>query len=267
MKSVDVIILNRNLRRVTERLADDLSSHKEISEVFVVDAGSSEIEVASGTFARDDSPEVVEHGLRLCRGFNLGLSKWVEQNRPTVEWVLLLPNDAELVSADFSRFLSGAEANEQMVAVVPVSEDNPYDSLIHAGGLSLAWLFYEGPILIRASYIRHRSSIGARMFDSANFRGYASFLELAFQIYCSNLCMGVTNLIRFSENNEHLISEHNLIGTEPFSENLELLLREGREWLSQKYGFTDRRNLENATRLLFEEYIGKNPASGLSPTD
>lgn len=265
MNSLDVIILNRNLRKVTESLAETLRSFGEVRGVYVVDAGSSASEVATDTFARDDSPEAMSRGLRLNRGYNLGLSKWIELGHSDADWVLLLPNDAELIVGDFSRLFSVVEPIEQVAAIVPTSEDNPYGSLIASNGVSLGWLFYEGPIFLRASYVRFRRAIGSEMFDNSNFRSFSSFLELAFQIYSANMSVAVTNLVSFSENNQYLIGQHDLIGTEPFDTNLQLFLKEGSDWLAKKYGFADRRNLENITRLLFDEFIATNPDINLSP--
>jgi hypothetical protein len=262
--TIDAIILNRNLRDATERLFKNLESVGEISKVYVTDAGSGLDEVAQGTFVRDDSASALKEGLRICRGYNLGISRWIGLSSDA-EWVLLLPNDAEIISAEFRKLMKSISGYPSIVAVIPISEDNPYGPLLDESGVGLGWLFYEGPILLRSEYIRYRNEIGSPLFDHSNFRGFASFLELAFQIYATNRGVAVTNLVSFSENNEYLIGYHHLIGTEPYDENLKLLLSEGEKWLARKYGFTDRRNLENATRLLFEEFVLINPDVDLLP--
>lgn len=262
--TVDVIILNRNLRVVTDALADSLNVISEVHQVYVVDSGSAKGEVSALTFVRDDSQLAIANGLRINRGFNLGLSTWLTLESDST-WVLLLPNDSELVFADFPSLLGVASRTPELVAILPTSQDNAYAPLIDETGIALAWNFHEGPLLVRSDFVRAQLMRGATLFDSANFRGFASFLELSFQVYASDRCLGVTNLIQFKENTSHLLTQHALIGTEPQEENLSKLIQEGKEWLVSKYGFSDRRNLELATRLLFEEFCIGHPEIVLKP--
>ena len=262
--TVDVIILNRNLRDVTDKLAISLEAISEVSRVDVVDAGSSKREISKRTFVRDGGDFALTNGLRINRGFNLGLSTWLTLES-TSSWVLLLPNDSELVFADFPKLLEATSRVPELVAIVPISEDNAYAPLIDETGMALAWNFHEGPLLVRSDFVRERLKKGADLFDHENFRGFASFLELSFQAYASDNCIIATNLLQFEENTSHLLTQHALIGTEPQAENLSLLLREGKKWLAAKYGFTDRRNLELATRLLFEEFCIGHPEISVKP--
>lgn len=262
--AVDGIILNRNLREVTDRLAESLEVLEGIDSVYVVDAGSTDSEISKRTFIRDSSSEARRNGLRLNRGFNLGLSAWMETS-PTSEWVFMLPNDSIVTSADFVGLEETLGQLEEIVAVVPVSGSNSYEPLIGSDRLALAWNFHEGPILLRRDYVAGRINSGHSVFDDDNFRGFASFLELSFQIYLSNFAAAVTNFVTLQEDNKYLLTLHELIGTEPFSQNLQLLFGEGRDWLQAKYGTSDRRALELASRLLFEEFRRVNPHVKVKP--
>lgn len=262
--AVDAIILNRNLREVTDRLGESLEALEGIGSVHVVDAGSRDSEISKRTFIRDASSEAKRNGLRLNRGFNLGLSAWTESS-PASEWVFLLPNDSIVTSADFVQLEEALSRLQEVVAVVPVSESNSYEPLIGSDRLALAWNFHEGPILLRRDYVANRIRSGHSVFDGENFRGFASFLELSFQIYLSNFAAVVTNFVTLQEDNKYLLTLHQLIGTEPQSENLQLLFGEGRDWLQKKYGTSDRRALELASRLLFEEFRKVNPHINAKP--
>ena len=262
--AVDAIILNRNLREVTDRLAESLEVFEGMNSVHVVDAGSKDSEISQRTFVQDASSEARRNGLRLNRGFNLGLSAWVESS-PTSEWVFLLPNDSIVTSADFVELEEVLSRVQEVVAVIPVSESNSYEPLIGSDRLALAWNFHEGPILLRRDYVANRIKSGYSVFDGENFRGFASFLELSFQIYLSNFAAAVTNFVTLQEDNKYLLTLHELIGTEPYSENLKLLFGEGRDWLQKKYGASDRRALELASRLLFEEFRRVNPHVKVKP--
>jgi hypothetical protein len=76
--TVDVIILNRNLKAVTEQLVTHLAKLDGIGGVYVADSGSTDTEVSSHTIARDDSEFARVNGLRINRGFNLGLLEWLK---------------------------------------------------------------------------------------------------------------------------------------------------------------------------------------------
>jgi hypothetical protein len=262
--TVDVIILNRNLKAVTDQLVTHLAKLDGIGGVYVADSGSTDTEVSSHTIARDDSEFARVNGLRINRGFNLGLLEWLKLQKHS-EWVLLLPNDAELVSANLNDLLELAEGTSDIAAIIPITDDNPYSSLIQESGASLVWNIHEGPIMLRRNFVVDSFDLAGQVFDSSNFRSYASFLDLSFKIYASDRCIIATNLVRFRENKLHQLTKHTLIGTEPQDESLALLLAEGKKWMASKYGFTDRRNLELATRLLFEEFCIVHPEIEIKP--
>lgn len=262
--TVDVLILNRNLRAVTDALAEALSEIQQVGKVHVIDSGSVAGEISDRTLVRDGGQFATTKGLRINKGFNLGLSKWVTLP-DSAEWVLLLPNDAEIISADLARLVSSVEGAMEVVAIVPITEDNPYSPLINETGIALVWNVHEGPLMLRKSFVQSRFKMGGELFDSSNYRSFASFLDLAFQIYAIDRCIVVTNLLRFRENKLHQLTKHELIGTEPHEENMSLFLTEGIDWLSSKFGFTDRRNLELATRLLFEEFCLVHPEISIRP--
>jgi hypothetical protein len=255
---LDALILNRNLRLVTDNLVRDLDSREGIGQVHVVDAGSRPEEVSKRTLIRDDSDIAIKTGLRINRGFNLGLEAWMKIEEKS-EWVLLVPNDSVVLDADVPRLLEMVSRYTSICAIIPVNDANAYDPLIDKTGIAIGWNFYEGPLIVRTSYVQERLDSGITLFDNDNFRGYASFLELAFQAYAADNAIAISNLVRFREDNHHLLKFHQLIGTESPSENTNLLVAEGKNWLLKKYGFHDRRNLELATRLLFEEFRQVHP--------
>lgn len=256
--TMDCIVLNRNLRQVTDRLCDQLETYSVVRRCFVVDAGSTEDEVSKRTIARDASPDAISNGLRPNRGFNLGIKAWLDSE--IADWVLLLPNDSEVSNFDAQRLLSELRSQTNIVAVVPISEKSPYNHLLLDKELALAWNVNEGPILIRSDYLRGAyEQPGFELFDSENFRGYCSFLDLALKIYSTNQGLSITNAISFRENTKYTISHFELMRTEPYEENIRLMLEEGKLWLTRKYGYSDRRNLEQVVRLAFEEFVRSNP--------
>lgn len=262
--SIDVLILNRNLKSVSDRLANSLERYPLVSQVHIIDAGSRDSEVSERTLVADRGELALAQGLRPSRGFNLGLDAWSHlENKAS--WVLLLPNDSELLNDDFDGLLMKIENIPEIVAAVPTSPESPYENLLDDNGVALGWNFHEGPLLLRSTFALNQLKNKGHFFDPQNFRGYCSFLELALQTYSQNYAIVSTNLVSFSENESHLLSNYELIGTEPLSENQRLLISEGERWLTSKYGYQDRRNLELVCRLVFEEFLSVHPTIVIPP--
>lgn len=97
------------------------------------------------------------------------------------------------------------------------------------------------------------------LFSDENFRSYLSFKELALRIYAANLALGIYDGFKVSENEELLLTYSELMKTEDFSLNKKLLIKEGEEWLFNKYGIFDRWSFETIVRLLYEEFCKVNP--------
>lgn len=260
---VDVLILNRNLKTVTDSLVSQMAKQKSVAGCYVIDSGSRQEEISEHTVIGDSSHSVFVHGLRPNRGFNLGISWWLE-NRETSNYLLLLPNDSELVSWDIEELLSELDGHKTIGAVIPLPPSDPYLGLLGEAGVGIGWNFHEGPVLFTKKFLKYRSGLGP-VLDPENFRGYLSFIDLACQMYSSNFGILATDLIQFSENTNILINEFQLMGTEPLEENMALLVSEGEAWLAKKYGTTERWTIELIARLLFEEFLRVNPDVKFKP--
>jgi len=255
---IDILILNRNMKTVTDQLVSNLKKLKNVGFCGVIDSGSKESEVSEFTFIRNNSNDVLKHGLRPNRGFHLGLLNWLARE-PDSEWVLLLPNDSEVVNWDFDRFLSIIEKNQSVVAAVPIAPGNPYSEMLPKERVAIGWNFHEGPLLLKKQFVAERLKNQGYVLDPSNFRGYLSFIELSLQIYSNNLSIVATDLVSFRENQSHILHNYQLIGTEPWEKNLEMLVNEGEKWLAEKHGVMDRWSFEMIARLVFEEFIRVNP--------
>jgi len=257
-EALDVLILNRNMRKVTDELAEKIMEITDVQRCLVIDAGSRESEISRYTFIRDSSEKTIQQGLRPNRGFQLGLQEWVKSDKPA-QWVLLLPNDSEIVHWNMIKLLEELSSCREIVAVVPISPVNPYKGMLPESRIAFGWNFHEGPLMLRRDFVENRLNNQGYVLDPDNFRGYLSFIELGLQVFAANMGLVATDLISFSENQSHLMHNHQLIGTEPIAQNLELLISEGEKWLAHKYGLEDRWSFEMLARLAFEEFLLVNP--------
>jgi hypothetical protein len=256
--SIDALVINRNLKSVTDSLVGELESSQFFQTVGVVDGASREEEISNHTVVRSDALAVQAFGLRINRGYNLAISWWINQSNHA-DYLLLLPNDTVIVEMNISELIASLDRKFPVAAIVPLPADSPYKQILPKGRLGIGWHFNEGPIILSKKFILHQKKCGREVFDSDNFRGYLSFIDLALRIYANNFCMIGTDLISFNENESHLQNHHDLIVTEEVSRNASLLLKEGRAWLARKHGLIDGISLENLVRLSFEEFIRLNP--------
>ena len=97
MKKIATIILNRNLPKVTDRLYEHLLEYDgDLSDIFVVEAGSDENRLSRYATWYANSPEVLANGLRYGRGMNYGLLQLIKENKfDHYDSFFLLTNDSE----------------------------------------------------------------------------------------------------------------------------------------------------------------------------
>jgi len=257
--SLDVLILNRNLKEVTDALVSNLYIQTGVKFVGVIDAGSVSDQVSKHTVVKNSSIEAKSLGLRLNRGFNLGIDWWIHQSDRS-DYLLLLPNDAEIASFDAPNLFSSLYSLRNQVkvaAVIPLSSDSPYLHILPEKRVGLGWSFNEGPIILNLEFIEFILQCGSEVFDSTNFRGYLSFVELALKVYANDFALVATDYLSFTENESHLQKHHELIITEQAQENARLLVMEGSAWLGKKYAVSDGICFENIVRLIFESFLGR----------
>ena len=81
-KEVATIILNRNLKNVTDKLHKKiLRYNKNHTDVYIVDAGSDEKKKSKFTTWTANWKSARKNGLRFSRGMNFGLSNLYKENK------------------------------------------------------------------------------------------------------------------------------------------------------------------------------------------
>lgn len=254
---LSVVILNRNLGDVCDSLVADLKL-RGVNDIFVVDASSSPSLRSKNATLTPKDPGIISKGLRINRGYNLGLGQAIANSK--ADWVLCLPVDTEIDAFHFEKLLVQLQQYPSVVAVCPLETNSPYLSLVPESGLGIAWKIPEGPIFLQSDFVRvFQEGDRVRIFDDENFRGYLSFVELALRIYGNNKAFGVSSLIQVHEREDYLLNFSDLMKTEPLEINKYLLVTEGISWLKEKYGLVDRWSFENMARLVFEDFVSKNP--------
>ncbi len=250
------VILNRNLGKECDSLREKLLEVG-FSEIVIVDSSPDlNLQSAHITIKADDANSI-KKGLRINRGFNLGIDHVIKNYDS--DWILCLPTDSRIIKLDLENFEKESDLYPKIVAYSMINPNHPYLSLLKRN-IGLAWNIEEGPILLKSSFLKNfEYSNKIKFFDDLNFRGYESFKEVAFRIYGNDKGIGIYKSFLIEEREEFLLNFSELMRTENISLNKELLINEGKLWLSQKYGLFDRWSFEVIIRLIFNEFLLRNP--------
>jgi len=264
---VACLILNRNLREVTDRLCEHiLRFDPDGTDVFVIEAGS--IPSRQSTYARwiADWPEAVEHGLRYARGMNFGLAEmWKSSEFQNYEYFFLVTNDTEFEDVPtISRLVEVAEEHPRVGILSPCSRRWGERHLLSTTETRYFWFIHNNAHFIRREFLDDVMNTSEPnplnfVFDGTNFRGYGLESEMIAKAYANDWAAAITTRAWAKENESHLLTQADLIRTEPYETNLKLYLEEGREWMRRKYGFNSRWSMQIYTKAFYDKFFEVHP--------
>ena len=267
MKRVATIVLNRNLPDVTDALCKHLLEQDgDVSDVFVVDAGSAEGNVARHTTWRADWPDALANGLRYCRGMNFGLGQlWKEGRFANYHAFFLLTNDTELdAKPTLQPLLSILDAHPHLGILSPCSERWGERLLLKEQSTRYFWFIHNNAYLLRREFLEcildpERPDHMGFVFDGENFRGAFAESEMIAKAYANDWAAAITTEVRAGENESHLLTKADLIRTEGYEENLMLYVQEGQRWLRRKYGFNSRWSMQQYVKGFYDKFFDFHP--------
>jgi len=268
---IATIILNRNLPEVTDRLCEHLELYDgDLSDVFVVEAGSDVSRLSAHVTWHADWPDAHEHGLRYSRGMNYGLSQLMNEGRFTqYDAFFLLTNDTELHIGPTLAPLMEILYHHPLVGILsPCSERWGERLLLKEQSTKYFWFIHNTAYLLRREFIEAIFNEGQPnfmnfVFDGTNFRGYGSESELIAKAYVNDWAAAITSKVMARENESHLLSKSDLIKTEGYEENLKLYVLEGRRWMRNKYGFNSRWSMQQYVKCFYDSFFEFHPELGV----
>jgi hypothetical protein len=267
MNHIATIILNRNLPDITDRLCEHLLQHDgDITDVFVVEAGSDADRLSSHTTWYANWPDALIHGLRYSRGMNYGLSQlWKEGKFKQYDAFFLLTNDTELQPSPTLSILKNILDLHPRVGILsPCSQRWGERLLLAEQSTKYFWFIHNNAYLLRREFLEsifnedQADSMGF-LFDGKNFRGYGSESELIAKAYANDWAAAITSEVWAGENESHLLNRSDLIKTEGYEENLKLYVEEGREWMRKKYGFNSRWSMQQYVKSFYDTFFEFHP--------
>jgi hypothetical protein len=267
MKRVATIVLNRNLPEITDRLCSHLERFDgDATDIFVVEAGSDADSLSKHCTWHAVWPEARAHGLRYSRGMNYGLSElWKAGKFNEYDAFFLLTNDTELQSQpSIAPLVSTLDAHPRIGILAPCSHRWGERLLLQNQSIRYFWFIHNNAYLLRRSFIeciynpQEADSMGF-VFDGHNFRGYGSESELIAKAYANDWAAAITRDVWAAENESYLLDRAAIIRTEEYQENLELYVREGREWMRRKYGFNSRWSMQQYVKSFYNTFFDYHP--------
>jgi len=267
MKSVATIILNRNLPDATNNLYEHLLQYDdEVTDIFVVEAGSDSDRLSSYVTWYANWPEAIENGLRFSRGMNFGLSQlWKEGNFEKYDAFFLLTNDTVLpFTPTVLPLLNVMKEHKRLGILSPCGQRWGERLLLGREFTKYFWFIHNNAFLLRREFIESifnldQVNFEGFLFDGSNFRGYGSESELIAKAYANDWAAAITAKVLIGENESYLLNQSDLIKTEKYEENLKLYIEEGRSWMKKKYGFNSHWSMQQYVKSFYEKFFEFHP--------
>ena len=265
-KKIAVIILNRNLPLITNKLVNNINKKNSIDkDIYVVEAGSDKKKLSKYCtwHIKDDSTK--KNGLRYPRGMNCGLSNLYFENKiQDYDYFLLLTNDTEFKGKNYlNKLVKIMETNKKIGILSPCSKDWGEKKILKKSNLKFFWYIHNTAYFIRGRLIQELSNFKKNnykfgLFDGSNFRGYGTDSELIAKSYANGYACAITSKVWAEENNSYLLSQSDLIKTDNYNKNLQLWTKEGFNWMQKKYGFKNKWDLNFYVKSFYDRFFDHN---------
>ncbi len=263
-KDVATIILNRNLKKITDNLYEKIFRYnKNFSDIYIVDSGSDFKKKSKYTTWSADWTSSKKNGLRFSRGMNYGLFRlYKEKKFKDYKYFLLLTNDSEVESKPFIKELIKIMNKIKSIAILsPCSKKWGEKFLLKKNNLKFFWYIHNNAYFIRKDFIElvcKKKNYTNFLFDGNNFRGFGSDSELIMKAYLNNMSAAITSKVWIEENENYLLKKSNLIKTDPYDQNLKLYINEGLNWIKKKYNFDTRWDMHLYIKKYYDIFFNKN---------
>jgi hypothetical protein len=265
-RRVAVIILSRNLPDGVDRLVREIRRFDlDDTDIYVVEAGTDRELLSEHHTTWANSPEVTQEGLRLARGFNLGVQELVRAGRlHEYDYLFLARATARLEGPIISRLLDQLDAHPRVGIISPCGDKWPERELIGPDSLRYVWHINHYAWLLRRSLVEtiidhHGTSEDGILFDGSNFRSYGTDTELIVKGYINGYATALSTAAWLNEDPELLKTRNDLIRTDPYDVNARKVFEEGFHWMRRKYGFTTRLQFQEYARLWYDRFFVLHP--------
>lgn len=267
-KKVATIILNRNLKDVTDDLYEKIEKfNNKYTDIYVLDSGSDFDKKSKYTTWSADWKFAKKNGLRFSRGMNYALYNLLKEKKfYNYSYYLFLTNDSEVQSTSFIKKLINIMVKIKKIAILsPCSTKWGEKLILKKEKLKFFWYIHNNAYFIRREFIelilknKKRLNYKDILFDGNNFRGFGVESELLMKAYQLNYSAAITSEVWIEENENYLLKKSNLIKTDPYNTNMKLYIKEGEKWMKKKYGFSSRWSMNIFVKKFYDKFFLKFP--------
>lgn len=266
MKKFATIILNRNLKKETEVLFNSLKKYKQFSDIYILESGSDKKNLTSYYTWHANWPSANRKGLRFFRGMNYALSNLYKENKfAKYEYFLLLSNDVVFKNKNFYKEADNIfKKNKRLGLLCGISDTWDERKLFDDNDLKYVWYIQNNSIFLRREFIEQMMSKKKPgylnfLFDGTNFRGFGVDTELIAKGYANYWATAVTKKIKIGEQQKYLLEKSEFIKTEKNDENLRLYIKEGLEWMQNKYGYKSKWSMIKYSKAFYDLFFSYYP--------
>lgn len=267
MTTVATIILNRNLKEVTDKLYEHLKKYDgSDTDIYVLEAGSDKDKISRYCTWHANSDDIINDGLRYSRGMNYALlNLYKEKKWKKYDCFFLITNDTEFSNSKTIKPLSDIIAKHKKVGILsPCSSRWGEKLLLEKEHIKYFWFIHNNALILRRAFIEdimetENPNYLNFVFDGTNFRGYFSESELIAKAYANDWAAAITSEVFAEENETYLLKKSDLIKTSNYDENIKLYIQEGLVWLKRKYGFNSRWSMNQYVKGFYDIFFEHNP--------
>ena len=264
MKKTATIILNRNLPKETDALVEHLKKYDgDHTDIFVVEAGSDKDKLSKHCTWYVTTTEAVKHGLRYSRGMNYGLLQLYKAgNWDRYDSFFLITNDTKFPkNQNTVETLQKIQIEDSKIGIIsPCSDRWSEKNLIGLNSIKYFWFIHNNAYFLRKEMLdqllnKDNPTHMNFLFDGDNFRGYLSESEIIAKAYANDWAAAITTQVVAEEDESYLLDKNKSIKTESYDENLQLYVCEGLKWAKRKYGFNNRWQMMQYSKLFYEKFF------------
>ena len=261
MNKFATIILNRNLPNVTDKLFRKIKKDNS-TDIFVVESGSKRKNFSKYKTWSANWNSAKKNGLRFGRGMNFALSNlWKENKLDKYEYFFLLANDAEIVTKNCLKKFEKIFKKHPRLGMLSGCASNWGENLLLKKNKTMYFWYMENhAVALRKDFIldimntREPGYINF-LYDGKNFRGYGTESELIAKGYSNFWSAAITSEVKINENESYLIDKSDLIETETYDKNLKLYIKEGQQWMKEKYGFKSKWSMQMYAKTFYDKFF------------
>ncbi len=266
MKKLAIIILNRNLPKVTDKLFNKLKKSNKETDIYILESGSNKKLLAKNYTWHANWSGAKKEGLRFSRGMNYALIKLIKENKfKLYDYFLLMTNDTEFENYSIkSRIEKIYNEHEKLGVLSPCSKNWGEINYLKDDRLKYFWYIQNSALIIKRDLIEKISDFSKLdyidfLFDGNNFRGFGLEIELITKAYINDYCSAITKDMIVFENESYLKKDFKIIKTDSYEKNKNEYEIEGKKWMKKKYGFNSKWSMHMYAKLFYDKFFEHNP--------